>query len=113
LTKRIERLESLMLHQSNVSGKQFAAISPALLEQNTPNPFNHITSIRYTLPKHFSSAYILVNDNNGKTIKQFNISGTGNGIVHVDASTLPSGAYHYSLIIDGKIIETKKMISTK
>jgi len=35
------------------------------------------------------------------------------GAVNVDASTLSSGAYQYSLYVDGKLIDTKQMILNK
>jgi len=37
----------------------------------------------------------------------------GSGVVNIDASSLNSGSYNYTLIVDGKTIETKKMIVTK
>jgi len=105
LSKNNSRISSVAI-DNTLPGK-------ATLEQNIPNPFHHTTSISCALPKQFWSAYILVNDNNGKTIKQFNVSTAGKSIVHIDASGLSSGAYHYSLIVDGKIISSKQMIIAK
>jgi hypothetical protein len=42
-----------------------------------------------------------------KTVK---ISGSGMGNLKVDASTLAAAAYQYSLIVDGKLVDTKQMI---
>jgi hypothetical protein len=56
----------------------------------------------------------LLIEQNGKTIKVVNISGSsGKGIVNVDASTLASGAYQYSLFVDGKLMDTKQMLKAK
>ncbi len=85
----------------------------ASLVQNVPNPFRNTTTIKYTLPSKFTSAQIIITDKNGKQLKQLNISGYGNGTLRVDASTLSSGAYNYSLVIDGKIISTKQMVLAK
>jgi hypothetical protein len=41
------------------------------------------------------------------------VASSGKGSVKVDAATLASGAYQYSLIIDGKLIATKQMVLTK
>ncbi len=82
----------------------------AALEQNTPNPFNHSTSIGYTLPQKFNAAQIIITDKNGETLKAINISGTGKGRINVDASVLASGAYNYSLLVDGKLIGSKQMV---
>ena len=105
----------LLKNNSNISSAAIANILPgeATLEQNIPNPFNHTTSISYALPKQFSSAYILVNDNNGKPIKRINVFGPGKGILHIDASALALGAYNYSLIVDGKMIDTRQMMTVK
>jgi len=89
---------------------QTSNLSPATLEQNKPNPFSNSTMISYTLPQQFSSAQIMVTDKSGKTIKQIQLTGKGNGSLQIDASGLSSGTYQYSLIVDGKNIETKQMV---
>lgn len=56
----------------------------------------------------------MITDKNGKTVKKMvNVSGTGKGRVNVDASILASGAYNYSLMVNGKITETKQMVLAK
>ncbi len=85
----------------------------ASLQQNIPNPFNSTTKINYTLPQKFTNAQIVITDKSGKTLKAVTISGSGKGTVNVDASTLSSGAYQYSLIVDGKLIDTKQMVLAK
>ena len=88
-------------------------MSEASLSQNIPNPFNQTTMINYAVPQQYSSAKIIVTDKSGKALKQLNLSGSGKGSVRVDASTLSSGAYQYSLYVDGKLIDTKQMVLTK
>jgi hypothetical protein len=90
-----------------------AILTGASIEQNVPNPFDHTTTIRYLLPDKFSNAQIVVNDETGKVLKQLNISGSGKGVVNLDASALSSGSYNYSLIINGKLIATKQMVLAK
>ena len=85
----------------------------AALFQNIPNPFNHTTTINYTLPQKYSSAKIMVVDKSGKILKEINVSGSGKGSLRIDASTLASGAYNYSLYVEGKLIDTKQMILVK
>ena len=46
-------------------------------------------------------------------LKEVTLSANGKGSVNVDASTLASGAYQYSLYVDGKLIDTKQMILAK
>jgi hypothetical protein len=88
-------------------------ITDAILYQNIPNPFNQTTSISYSLPQKISSAQIIITDKTGRQLKQINISNGGKGKVTVDASTLASGAYNYSLYVNGKFIDSKQMILTR
>ncbi len=115
--QQIDELKSMVQMLANKSGVTLPlnniTISSAALEQNTPNPFNHSTSIHYNLPSKFSSAQIVITDYSGKTLKQINISTAGKGILNIDAGELSSGTYNYSLIVDGKLIDTKKMVLTK
>ncbi|MBS1647671.1 MAG: hypothetical protein JST67_10055 [Bacteroidetes bacterium] len=46
---------------------------------------------------------------NGRQIKTVDVT-KGKGQLNVYANDLTSGAYSYTLIVDGKIIDTKKMI---
>ena len=118
LKTRLDRLESLILNNStgengnNQNDFLSANTLPAKLEQNIPNPFNGITSIQYFVPENSMSAQIRINNNQGIELKVFNIT-TGEGIITIHASELPSGNYNYSLIIDGRIIDTKNLIITK
>jgi hypothetical protein len=108
LEQRMTKLETLM-NVSTITAK----ISEASLEQNIPNPYNHTTSIGYSLPTQFSSAKIIITDNNGKILKTVNASVKDKGILQLDASSLASGSYNYSLYVDDRLIDTKKMVLTK
>ncbi len=108
LEARLSKLEALM----NVQPTS-VAISSASIEQNIPNPFKGTTTISYTLPQTYNSAQIIIRDNSGHTLKAMNVSGNGKGTLNVDASTLSSGAYSYSLLVDGKLISTKQMVLAK
>ena len=92
--------------------QQYKGDAPSL-QQNVPNPFNHETTINYSIPNKFSLAQIIITDKNGNQLKQFHLSATGKGSITVDASTLASGAYNYSLYVDGRLIATKQMVLTK
>lgn len=98
---------------SNLSSQQSVLLSAATLEQNVPNPFSNTTTIAYTLPEKFSTAYMIVTDGNGKTIKRISITGSGKGTLHIEAPSLSSGTYQYSLVVDGKLIATRQMILAK
>lgn len=83
-----------------------------ILEQNVPNPFAEQTSISYFIPENITNAQLIFTDVLGNTIKTADVK-SGYGVVTVFASNLTSGQYSYSLIIDGKVVETKRMVKTK
>jgi hypothetical protein len=92
------------------AGKLNVSLTNASLDQNTPNPFPNSTVINYTLPQKFSKANMLIADKSGRTIKQINLTGSGKGQVNVEVSSLLPGTYNYSLIVDGRVIDSKQMI---
>jgi hypothetical protein len=56
---------------------------------------------------------LIVSDVNGIVRKQFSGLQPGYGTVNIDYSSMASGTYYYSLIIDGKKFDTKQMILTR
>ncbi|MCB0520251.1 MAG: tail fiber domain-containing protein [Lewinellaceae bacterium] len=116
MEERLERLERLMVTlNSTTTGSQTIDLSSngnGYLMQNQPNPFNHTTAIRYTLPEDAKNASLRIMDSNGRMLKEVKLADT-KGEVTINAGELNSGSYSYSLIVDGRIIDTKQMILTK
>jgi len=83
------------------------------LWQNTPNPFNQTTIIKCFVPDLSKNASLLVFDLTGALKKTISINGTGEINLTINAKELIAGMYHYSLIVDGQEIDTKKMILTE
>ena len=81
-----------------------------ILNQNDPNPFSESTKIRYFLPEEVNDARLIFSTENGIVIKSVQLNDRGEGVIDVYASDLSNGLYIYTLIVDGKIIESKKMI---
>lgn len=99
--------------RSNPSDLTENGISSAVLYQNNPNTFSQSTQIPYYLPDNNQSATILIYDLNGNQLKSYPISQKGYGHIIIQASELSAGIYLYTLIANGKAIETKQMILTK
>jgi len=85
------------------------------LMQNTPNPFDEATMINVILEGQieYDEAQIIVHDLQGKKIKEFPLElrlGLNEVLYSHNNHRFVPGVYAYSLIIDGQVIDTKKMI---
>jgi hypothetical protein len=81
-----------------------------VLNQNVPNPFAEQTTITYNVPEKVGKAQILFFNAAGQIIQTVDVKTRGKGKINVFASDLSSGLYHYSLVADGVIIDSKKMV---
>ena len=88
-------------------------INAALLSQNNPNPFTTATNIEMQIPSDASVVLFCIYDMSGKQVKQITINERGKTTLNVTSEGLSAGMYLYSLIIDGKVIDTRRMILTK
>jgi hypothetical protein len=85
-----------------------------LLNQSIPNPTSGSTLIGYSINIPFADAALQLSDKGGKLIKQFLLTQQmGSGSVTVDGNSVASGTYNYSLIVDGKVYDTKSMVILK
>ncbi len=85
------------------------------LLQNQPNPSDEATMISVLVNDniHYKEAFISIRDLNGKEVSRSNITLTkGVNEITYDHGYNMSGTYMYTLIIDGKPIETKRMVFT-
>ncbi|MEO5571230.1 MAG: tail fiber domain-containing protein [Bacteroidia bacterium] len=89
------------------------ASSDPILYQNIPNPFNRSTEIRYFIPENAINPKIIFQDDTGRTINETAIREKGQASIELNAVSLNSGIYTYSLQINGKIIDSKKMLKSK
>jgi hypothetical protein len=85
----------------------------AYLQQNAPNPFSRSTIIRYSIPAHVQRAELHITDAGGQTVKRFTITSRGSGQTDLEVQSLAGGSYFYSLILDGEVFATKKMVFAK
>ncbi len=85
----------------------------AILYDNVPNPFSEDTEIKYYVPESANSSSLMIFNMEGTEIKSYSIDQKGNGKIIIEGSELSAGMYLFTLIIDEKIIDTKRMIKTK
>lgn len=88
-------------------------VETASMDQNIPNPFTDKTDIPIYLPETVKSATLYIYDLSGKQLEQHAIEGRGEAMMTIHADKMNAGMYIYSLIADGKVITSKKMIVVK
>jgi trimeric autotransporter adhesin len=102
------------LQQKNGSATGIGAVSSDLpgfsMGQNEPNPFTHETVIKYTLPQSITSAYMAVYDLTGKQITTLPLDQKGSSSITITSQKLAAGIYIYSIVADGKVMDSKRMI---
>ena len=86
-----------------------ATSSGNVLYQNTPNPFKEQTVIRFKLAEDTKDASICIFDMTGKTLKKLPVL-LGMESVSVNGYELGEGLFLYSLVVNGREIDTKKMV---
>ncbi len=116
LKQRMDNIEAAI--RSSAFGKSDKAatittVSTAKLYQNSPNPFNENTVIRYNIPMTAKQATINVSSFDGKALKSFPINEKGTSQINISGNSFATGSYVYQLIVDGQTADTKTMILVK
>ncbi|HEY3403571.1 MAG TPA: tail fiber domain-containing protein [Ohtaekwangia sp.] len=111
--KKIDVLLSQIDNQGLKSNDANSESSTIGLRQNNPNPFSVDTEIHMVLPEAARTANIIIYNLEGSQLKSIPVNSRGNAAVKVSASELKPGMYIYALIVDGKVIDTKRMILTQ
>lgn len=99
--------------QVPVTGSEGAnlAISHAKLYQNIPNPFSGTTEIRYELPEDVRSASVEIHTAAGQKVESRVLPlKPGAGTVFFESRDFATGTHVYSLIVDGQLVSTKRMV---
>ncbi|WP_375181508.1 T9SS type A sorting domain-containing protein [Chryseobacterium sp.] len=107
LKNEIKELKEL-LKQNKMSVDMSSEAHEAKLYQNAPIPGKGETIIKYYLPKDTKNASIEIYNASGQVMKTISLKEKGNGSINL--SGMRGGSYVYSLIADGKIADSKKML---
>lgn len=97
---------------ANVSDGKTGNNTGAYLIQNAPNPFSAATTVKCFIPASAKHAQLHIYNMDGKLIKSYALT-TGMNNVNVNAGSLAAGQYSYSLLVDGKKLDSKSMTITK
>ncbi len=88
-------------------------VSETKLYQNNPNPFSVQTTVRFEIPETVQSAQLHICNMTGTLLKTITVSQRGAGNELINANEFAAGMYLYSLVCDGKIVDTKQMMLTE
>lgn len=122
LNARLEQLESLLgstgAVQPRTAGNNAQQVTlenaaSIILDQNVPNPFAENTTVTFVIPETVAKAQMHFYDQTGRIINTIDITQRGEGSLKVFGENLSNGIYTYSLVADGKVIDSKKMIKTR
>ena len=97
-------------YTSYIVGMEEANASQGFLSNAYPNPADANAFYSYALPSG-SQGKIIIRNVLG-TIMQTEQLSSGSGKLNINTARLSAGIYFYSLIVDGKITQTKKLIVT-
>lgn len=109
LEARLNKIEEVKASENRSS----LATSGAILEQNSPNPFQGMTTIRYELPDNTYDARLVITSVNGQVVRDMSLTGKGKGQVQLQAAELQGGTYKYSLYVNGQMVDTKSLMLNK
>ena len=113
LPKPVNNLQDIEKNKPPTIEVELSNQNKIILDQNDPNPFADNTTINYFIPDNVSKVQMMFYDNSGTILKTVDIKEKGAGSIMVYGSNLASGTYSYTLLADGKVIETKKMMKVK
>jgi hypothetical protein len=83
------------------------------LLQNSPNPFSTDSEIKMNLPETTQQASVAIYTVDGKQLKNIPVMERGTATVKISGSDLSPGIYVYALIVNGKVVDTKRFALTK
>jgi len=115
LQNRLAELENLVQQLLDQGSEEETPVildqSPSL-EQNEPNPFQGTTRVGYFLPEG-KTGELIITAADGKELKRISLSQKGKGTIDLQTGHYASGTYSYSLVIDGQVVATKRMVVTQ
>lgn len=86
-------------------------MSLAKLQKIEPVNYDKEISFAYDVPTSSNSSFVLISSMDGKPVKTISVKGSGN--VLLEQGSLKPGIYDYTLLTDGIIVTTNRLIIVK
>ncbi len=107
-----ELKQKLGVYEGSI-GNDINSNTKVALFQNNPNPFSVDTEIKMALPETARKVNLIVYNLEGKQLKDMLVNERGNAKAIISGSEFSAGMYLYALIVDGKVVDTKRLVLTK
>jgi hypothetical protein len=82
-----------------------------VLLRNDPNPFSDYTDILYRT-RDCNHCQIIITDMSGRVVKRIQVR-QNEGTVRLYSSEIGNGLFTYSIVEDGRVVITKRMVSSR
>lgn len=96
-----------------MENKPDLSIANSFLLQNAPNPFTETTKVQFFIPEKVEIATLEIRNIKGQLLEAYQLDEGGLGEVEIEGNMLEQGTYVYTLVVDGKMVDSKLMILTK
>ena len=105
---KIDALTNLVSQLTKNSSGNVVSASSAFLGNASPNPANKSTRILYGVSSNTAKAELVIYSIGGQKLQQLELNKSG--LIDINTSNLSAGTYTYTLLADGVVVDTKKMI---
>jgi Secretion system C-terminal sorting domain len=113
LQSQVQELRTLLATSLCLTKNQLSSLdaeSATYLGDIHPNPANTSTTIDYSLPSGVGGALCQVYSLDGKVVTSISLPAvSGKSQVQLTTSQLAPGMYIYALVVDGKVLSSKKL----
>jgi hypothetical protein len=110
--KEMDVLKQQLKMSGTSTVDEYNSKTEVALYQNNPNPFTVTTEIGMSLPENIGQATLIIYNMEGNQLKVIPVNDRGKAVVKIESNELKAGMYFYSLLVDGKVLDTKRMILT-
>jgi hypothetical protein len=110
LQSQLKQNQEKVLTSKNNSGINPQSSTSSYMLQNKPNPFSEQTVITYKVAEGSTLAEIVIFNLQGALVKAYKNLDLKSTSISISGKELQAGMYLYSLIVDNKEVDTKKMI---
>ncbi|QXP60229.1 tail fiber domain-containing protein [Olleya sp. HaHaR_3_96] len=83
------------------------------LSQNIPNPFADTAKIRYSLPESYGDGVLMISDLQGKALNTIALKVGLDQVLEISSEKLQNGIYLYSMVVEGKVLKTRRFVISK